>query len=99
MSQIPQQVINPVAVDPNNIPETYANGPINLNIMGPCGTLTFTTVRGDIGELMAGKQATTHHAIVTSRVTTPIENLVQLRDLLNRLIQEQPMAPGSSRTQ
>src|SRR5262249_43556780 len=96
LSQIAQQVVKPTAIDPNCVPETYSNGPVNLNITGPCATLTFTTVRADIGEVMSGKQATTHFAVVTGGVTMPLDCLVKLRDLLNKTIQNQPMAPGST---
>src|SRR4051812_28424160 len=100
MSQLPQQVITPIVIDPNNVSELYSCGPINLNIMGPCGTLTFTQLRPDLAQTIAGKQATKHYAVVTSRVTTPVQNLIDLRDLLSQMIQTtQSMAPGSPLTQ
>ena len=51
MTVMPQQVVNPVTVDPNNVAEAYANGPVNVNVMGPCATLTFTNIRGDVVEV------------------------------------------------
>jgi hypothetical protein len=85
-----QQVINPIAVDPNNVAESYANGPVNVNVMGPCATLTFTNIRGDVGQLMKGAEATKHSAVVVARVTMPTENLAGLKDLLNKMIVTQP---------
>ena len=88
MSALAQQVINPVVTDPDNVPETYANGPININIMGPCATLTFTNVRPDIGQLMKGEQVTKHSAVVRVRVTLPNECLVGLKAALNQMIKD-----------
>jgi hypothetical protein len=91
MTALPQQqVVNPVATDPNNVAETYANGPVNLNVMGPCATLTFTNIRGDIGDLMKGGAVTKHSAVVVARVTMPTECLVGLKDLLNKMIINAP---------
>lgn len=95
MSQIAQQVVQPIACDPDNVRETYANGPINVSIMGPCAILTFTTVRGDLAELMAGRQATKFTATVVSRMAVPTNALVGLRDLLNQLVPKGPMVVGT----
>jgi hypothetical protein len=86
----PQQVVNPVTTDPNNVPETYANGPVNVTVMGPCATLTFTTVRPDIEQIMKGTEVTKHSAIVVTRITMPSECLGGLKDLLNRMIVNSP---------
>jgi len=87
---MPQQVVNPVTVDPNNVAEAYANGPVNVNVMGPCATLTFTNIRGDVGQLMKGGEITKHSAVVVARVTMPAESLVGLKDLLNKMIVNPP---------
>jgi len=92
MSQLPQQIIQPTVVDPKNVADTYCNGPINLNLMGPCGTITFTTIRPDPSQSFAGKQVTKHMAVVSSRVTTPLENLAGLRDLLNQMLPDATVA-------
>lgn len=100
MSQIAQQVINPTIVDRKEVAETYCNGPINLNIMGPCGTLTFSTVRADAAQALAGSQVTNHTALVSARVTLPLDVLVALKGLLNQMLPESPVeAPGSFRKQ
>jgi hypothetical protein len=99
MSQIAQQIINPTVVDPNNVAETYCNGPVNLNLMGPCGTITLTSVRANAAQAFSGNQVTEHLAIVTARITMPAELLVELKNLLNRMLPEQPMAIGPYQTQ
>ncbi|HWX85771.1 MAG TPA: hypothetical protein VNZ48_19395 [Xanthobacteraceae bacterium] len=75
------------------------NGPINFNIMGPCATLTFTVARGELDQLMKGQQLSKLSATVVSRVTMPVQLAAELRNLLNKLIQDQPIAPGSNLTQ
>jgi len=100
MSQIAQQVqITPTFADPGNVLEAFANGPVNITISGQFATLTFTVIRPDVPEMMTGQQMTKATAAVASRVVTPIQNLVELRNLLHRLIQDTPLAPGSSLTQ
>jgi hypothetical protein len=91
-------MVTPVIRDPNNVAETLVNGPINVNIMGTFATLTFTNVRPDVAQAFKG-EVKDFSAVVSSRLTMPIEILVQLRDMLNQMIQNQPIAPGSSRTQ
>jgi hypothetical protein len=83
-NQLSQQATVPIGIDPNNIPDAYANGPINLSIRGPCGTLTFTNVRGDIAQLLAGQSSAKTYAVVTARVTLPLEALTELRNMLNQ---------------
>jgi hypothetical protein len=102
MSQIAQQMIAPTFTDPNGVPETYVNGPISLNIMGPCVTITFTVVRGDLEETMKGQSLTKLTATVAERLTMPLHAAAQLRAALNKLIQDQPpgtIVPGSNMTQ
>lgn len=86
------QVKAATARDPDNVRETYANGPINVNIIGPCGTITFTNVRSDIADLLSGKPNAPVYASVVSRVTLPIDQLNELRTLLNRMIGDPPPA-------
>jgi hypothetical protein len=102
MSQIAQQVITPTYADPSNVGETYVNGPINLTVLGPCATLTFTVMRGDLDQMMKGQPQTKMTAAVATRLTMPLEAAAQLRNMLNQIIQDQPIGtivPGSSRTQ
>lgn len=93
--QTAQQVIKPTFVDSSDVKPAYSNGPTNLTIIGPCGTLTFTNVTQPASDLFAGKQ-TGHIAVVSAKVTMPLEGIVGLRDLLNRMIAEHPIAPGSN---
>jgi hypothetical protein len=88
--------ITPTYSDPGNVPETFANGPISLNINGQIATIIFTVIRPDLLETMKGQQMTQATAAVASRIATPIQNLVELRNLLNRLIQDTPQVPGSN---
>jgi hypothetical protein len=39
MSQIVQQVVAPTYTDPDNVRETFVNGPMNVNIKRPITTL------------------------------------------------------------
>ena len=101
MSISAQQVVNLSVEDPNAIAETFANGPFNLNILGSVATLTFTSVRPDVTKMFSGN-ANDLSAIVVSRLTMPVEHLVQLRQLLAQVIVEPssmppaPMANGST---
>jgi len=92
MTAIPQQVVTPAIRDPNSVEETLANGPINMNVMGNFVTLTFTQMRPEIAQLFKGKvnlQDLT--AIVVSRITMPLENLIQLKAMLDHsVIQTEP---------
>jgi hypothetical protein len=91
-------VVTPVVRDSDNVTDTFVNGPINLNVMGQVATLTFTTVRPDSAQAFKG-QVKDFSAVVTSRLTMPLETLVQLRELLSNSVQKQPPVPGSSLTQ
>jgi hypothetical protein len=84
----------PPAVDPHNVAETYSNGPINCHVTGPCATLTFTAIRGDIDGLLHNRADTPLKCYVVARVVLPNDALVQLRDLLNRMIQ--PVHPAGT---
>lgn len=93
MSVLAQQVVNPTVRDPDNVPEKFANGPVNVNLTGAFATLTFTNVRPDLTQAFKG-EVKDFSAIVVTRLTMPTESLVQLRELLNRTIQ-QPTSIGS----
>jgi hypothetical protein len=90
MAQSPQTTVHPTAIDPENVRETFANGPVNFNALGPCTTLTFTTLRGDIAEQMAGGPVSKFSLVVVSRITMPTANVVELRNLLDRILADQP---------
>ncbi|MGQ0681259.1 hypothetical protein [Bradyrhizobium sp.] len=56
-------------------------------------TLIFTTVRAKAGPLVnAG--VFEHENVVRARIVTPLEQLVALRDMLNKAIQESPARGG-----
>ncbi len=93
MSQIAQQIITPTLV---------VNGPINFSVLGPCATLTFTVMRGDLDQMMKGQPQTKMTAAVATRLVMPLDVAAQLKVLLNQIIQDQPIgtiAPGTTRTQ
>jgi hypothetical protein len=98
MSVIPQQVINPSVTDPQNVAEILVNGPVNLTVMGQFATMTFTTVRPNLNQAFKG-QAKDYSAVVTARVTMPLEMLAQLRTLLNSNVQPLSAFPNTSMTQ
>jgi hypothetical protein len=73
-------------IDPDNIPETFATGPLNIEVTGPVAILTFTHARNDISDLMAGKQPPAMSAVVRARIVMPTEALGALRDVINQMI-------------
>src|SRR5262245_11013726 len=91
MSTLAQQVIHPKAIDPNNVQEIYANGPINVNIIGPCATLTFTNIRPDIAQAIKGGEVKDHNAVVVARITIPVQGVVEIKNLLNQMLIDQPV--------
>jgi hypothetical protein len=91
MSIVAQQVVVPKVCDPNNVSETLANGPINMNVLGNLVTFTFTHVRLDVGKLFEGQfDVNKLSAIVVARVTIPMEQLVQLKTMLEQSVVEMP---------
>jgi hypothetical protein len=73
-------------IDPDNIPETFATGPLNIEVTGPVALLTFTHARNDICDLMAGKQPPAMSVVVRARIVMPTEALGALRDVINQII-------------
>ena len=87
MTAIAQQVVTPEVRDPNSVPETLANGPINMNTMGNYVTLTFTQVRPDVGQLFKGKVDLQNlTGVVVSRITMPVECLIQFKMMLDHSV-------------
>lgn len=89
----------PPAVDPDNVGETLCIGRFNLLAgPGPLATLTFTNIRAKAGPLL-DRNEVEHESVVRARIVTTIDNLVALRDLLTRSIQEStPVVSGGSYT-
>jgi hypothetical protein len=81
----------PVEVsDPNNVPELFVNGPFNIMNLGTMVQITFTTVRPDIGEVIAGNSTPKFRGIVASRILVPIE---MARELV-RILGQNLASPG-----
>src|SRR5260221_9648551 len=89
MSISAQQVVNPPVSDPNTVPETFVNGPINMSIIGSTATLTFTSIRPDVKQAFRGNTKDLS-AIVVSRLSMSLDNLMQLREMLSQGIQMAP---------
>jgi hypothetical protein len=90
---------HPPVTDPDNVPENLCDGQINVAVTGPFATLTFTHVRQDAA-LMFRDGRSDPKSIVRARIVVPTHNLIALRDLLNRLIQDpstQVPTAGSTR--
>jgi hypothetical protein len=84
MPREPKPQTHPSVIDPDNIPETFATGPLNIEVTGPVAILTFTHARNDISDLMAGKQPPAMSVVVRARM--PTEALGALRDVINQII-------------
>jgi|SRR5580704_15492526 hypothetical protein len=77
----------PIVTDPDNVPEVLCDGPFNVTVGGLFVSLTFTHGRPDATVLFRDGTIDVK-AIVRARIVTPMNNLVALRDLLNRIIQD-----------
>lgn len=96
MTALMQQAVTPEIRDPNFVSETLANGPINMNVVGNFVTLTFTQVRPDVGQLFKGKvNAGDLTAVVVSRITLPLEVMIQLKLMLDHSVVKMPSNSGS----
>jgi hypothetical protein len=89
------EIQEPPASDPDHVPETLCIGRFNLAAgPGPLVTLTLTNVRNKAGPLIDAGQIV-QESVVRARIVTTIENIVALRDMLNRTIQESPATSGA----
>jgi hypothetical protein len=86
---------HPPVTDPDNIPEVFCDGQMNVAIRGNLATITFTHVRPDPTPMF--KDGT---ARATARVVITVPNLIALRDLLDRVITapQQPAPPAGGPT-
>jgi hypothetical protein len=92
---------NPPAVrDPDSVPETLCEGPVNIHLIGQLATITFTHLRPNPLSLFAATSAVVPEQIVRARVTMSLPNVVALRDLLNRVVKDDPtqVPTGSAST-
>jgi len=81
-----------LVTDPDNVPETMCDGQFNVTVTGPIATLTFTHSRPDITAMFRDGRIDPKF-IVRARIVTSMSNLIALRDLLNRIIQD-PATPA-----
>ena len=87
------------AANPDNVPETICIGKFNVSMTAPLATLTFTHARPKVGPPM-DNGVIDLESVVRARIVTSVENLVALRDPLNKIIQNPSTATsagGSSR--
>ena len=89
----------PPATDPDNVPEILCDGMFNVSVLGTLATLTFTHVRPD-AEAMLQRGAMDMRSVVRARIVITLNNLVALRDLLNKVIQtpDVPAPPAGGAT-
>jgi predicted DNA-binding ribbon-helix-helix protein len=64
--------------DPNNIAETFVNGPFNIVKAGGLVHLTFTVARPNTNDLLKGSTMPGFQATVTCRLLMPLEMAEQL---------------------
>jgi hypothetical protein len=83
----------PIVTDPDNVPEVLCDGPFNVTVAGPFVSLTFTHGRPDATVLFRDGTIDVK-AVVRARIVAPMNNLVAMRDLLNRIIQDTPVPPA-----
>src|SRR5437588_10895758 len=96
MADLPQQ---PPALDPDCIPETVCDGPLNVQFSGNRATITFTHSRAMVAPLLERGEVAFEN-IVRARIVFSVDNLLALKGLLNRLLPDNPPADitaGSTR--
>ncbi|AZO82129.1 MULTISPECIES: hypothetical protein [unclassified Bosea (in: a-proteobacteria)] len=91
----------PRIVDPDDVPETFVQGPFSCTVTGHFATLTFTHERPVAEKLLAGPSAgLSLEAVVRARLIMPVEGLKSLRDSIDQLLRGLDAAnesPGSPR--
>jgi len=75
------------AIDPDNVPEIICDGGFNVQWAGSRATITFTHNRARTKPLLEDGQLE-FDAVVRARIATSIDNILALRDLLNRIFPE-----------
>jgi hypothetical protein len=74
-----QPPTRPIEVsDPNNVPETFVNGPFNIVKAGGMVHLTFTAARPNPNDLFKGSATPGFQATITCRLVMPLEMAEQL---------------------
>ena len=75
------------AIDPDNVPEIICDGGFNVHWAGGRATITFTHNRPRTKPLLEDGQVE-FDAVVRARIATSFDNILALRDLLNRMFPE-----------
>ena len=96
MTQPPQTIKAPPPTDPYEVKEMFLNGPMNCHITGAVAHLTFTHIRPEIADLFASRSPPKIDVVVMARIVMPVEQLAELRGMLNRLMKDAPPASGAS---
>jgi hypothetical protein len=74
-----QPPTGPIEVsDPNNVPETFVNGPFNIVKAGGMVHLTFTAARPNPNDLFKGSTTPGFQATIICRLLMPLEMAEQL---------------------
>jgi hypothetical protein len=94
MAQQPQAIKAPPPIDPYEVKEMFVRGPMNCHITGNMAQLTLTNVRPELGDLFDNRTPPKIDVVVMARIVMPVEQLAELRAMLNRLIKDAP--PGGS---
>jgi hypothetical protein len=81
---VEEKTLNPPTIDPDCVAETVCIGKFNIVVNGPIVTLTFTHARPRIGLL--DDEPVTFDSVVRARIVTSTDNLVALRNVLNRIM-------------
>jgi len=87
-----QSPTGPIEVsDPNNVAETFVNGPFNITKGGGLVHLTFTAARPNPSDLFKGSNTPGFQATVACRLLMPTETAEQLsRTLAEAFSKAQP---------
>jgi len=81
--------------DPNNVPETFVNGPFNIAKAGGMVHLTFTAVRPNPSALFKGSTTPGFQATITCRLLMPFDMAEQLSRTLAETVSN--AAPPTTR--
>jgi hypothetical protein len=85
----------PEVSDPNNIAETFVNGPFNIVKAGGMVHLTFTAARPNTNDLFKGSTTPRFQATVTCRLLMPLEMAEQLSRTLVETVSKAAQPTGA----
>src|SRR5262245_37759616 len=93
-----QPPTGPIEVsDPNNVPETFVNGPFNIAKGGGLVHLTFTAARPNPSDLFKGSNTPGFQATVTCRLLMPMETAEHCLALSPKPLARPPSQPTRGR--